>query len=98
MQERFTIAEAAAKLNISTSGLENWINQAKLRRAVDEQRMENDMRAHYLTRPQLEQLAALHRRTLKDDDVERRFAALEQRIERLEALIANQGGISEVGS
>lgn len=91
MEERYILAEAAEKLGVSKGTLVNWIERAKLRAEVDRQRMEDDMRAHYLTRPQLEQLAALHRRALKGDDIRERMAALERRMERLEALIAHQG-------
>ena len=94
MEKRYTMAEAAYLLNISTSSLENWINDAKMRAIVKRQRMETDMRAHYLTRPQVEQLAALHQRTLRDgeeSDIGQRLAAIEERLARLEALIAHQG-------
>ena len=99
MEKRYTIAEAAYLLNISTSGLENWITDAKMRAIVQKQRMETDMRSHYLTKAQLEQLAALHRRTLREEsDIGQRLTAIEERLERLEALIANQRDTSTTSS
>lgn len=94
MEKRYTMAEAAYMLNISASGLEKWISDAKMRAIVKKQRMETDMRSHYLTKTQLEQLAALHRRTLREreeSDMGQRLAAIEERLTRLEALIAHQG-------
>lgn len=64
VEERYTFQEATEKLDISRSTLLNWIARAGLREAVDEQVMEYDQRAHYLTRAQLEQLAKVHRRAL----------------------------------
>lgn len=102
MEERYILIEAAGILDISKRALDQWIDRAGMRSVVNKQRMETDMRARYLTRSQLEQLAALHRRTLRGDgeigEVRQRLAAVEERLARLEALITHQGGISEVGS
>lgn len=99
MEKRYTMAEAAYMLNISASGLEKWITDAKMRSIVKKQRMETDMRSHYLTKAQLEQLAALHRRTLREEsDIGQRLAAMEERLERLEALIAHQGDNTSTSS
>ncbi len=95
MEKRYTMAEAAYMLNISASGLEKWITDAKMRSVVKKQRMETDMRSHYLTKAQLEQLATLHRRTLREEqDIGQRLAAVEERLARLEALMAHQGDSS----
>jgi len=85
-------------LGVSRKTLEGWLVRDGMSSIVRKQRMETDMRAHYLTKAQLEQLAALHRRALKGDDVRERMAALERRMERLEALIAHQGDTSTTSS
>lgn len=90
MEDRYILVDAAQKLSISKSTLLNWIARANLREAVNKQVMEGDLRAFYLTRAQLEQLAALHRRKI-GESIGERVAALEQQVavltEKVEELI-----------
>lgn len=82
-------------LGISKSTLDDWLVKAKLRRTVDRQRFPDDMRQRYMTRAQLDQLAAAHRRQLTTPTtidplarLEAVDAALTERIEALEARVA----------
>lgn len=98
-EERIPIAEALARLEISKSAFDRWIEQAGLRQRLNKQRFPDDMRQRYLTRAQLDQLAAAHRRQIgeaKATDPLARLeavdAALTERIEALEARVAELEG------
>lgn len=91
-QDRYTIPEALQVLGISKSALDSWIKRAGLRESISSQRMEDDMREHFITREQLESLATSHRRQIATtannlDPLARLEAvdsALTERIEKLE--------------
>jgi polyhydroxyalkanoate synthesis regulator phasin len=94
-QKKYTYGEAMGLLGISKSTLEEWITKAKLRSTVKKQYYPDDMRQHYLLRPQLELLAAAHRRQLATPTtidplarLEAANAALTERIEALEQRVA----------
>jgi polyhydroxyalkanoate synthesis regulator phasin len=94
-QKKYTYGEAMALLGISKSTLEEWITKAKLRNIVKKQYYPDDMRQHYLLQPQLELLAAAHRRQLATPAtidslarLEAVAAALTERIEALEQRVA----------
>jgi polyhydroxyalkanoate synthesis regulator phasin len=93
-EDRISIADALEMLQVSKSTLEDWIHKAKLRNAVNKQRFPDDMRQRFLTRVQVEQLAAAHRRqiaTAAELDPLARLeavdAALTERIEALETRV-----------
>ena len=48
--------------------------------------MEHDLRSHYLTPEQLQQLAADHRRVIKDDEAKRAAAAQEEVLQLIDLL------------
>jgi len=91
VKERYTIAEAVSALQTSKSTLYTWMLRADLVEPVKRQRMPDDWREHYLTRAQVEELAAAHRRTLDQagaPDVQAVDSALSERIERVEGRLS----------
>lgn len=88
--KQYTLEEAAQALGVSTTTLRLWVREIKdLHAAVEQQRVEYDMRQRYLTLEQVQALAVAHGRELRQDDENtgQRLAALEKRIERLEAFL-----------
>ncbi len=93
--ERYRLEEAAEALGVGLSTLRIWLAASSaLRKAVQKQRLDYDMRRHYLTGDQLRELAEGHGRTLTPrdqatrlEDLEAVDAALTERIEALETRV-----------
>ncbi|GEM_PF-2897065 len=95
MKEHYSLSEAQEALGVSKSTLEAWLRKEKaLTQALKKQRFPDDMRQKFLTRAQLEQLAAAHRRQIATPDtldplarLEAVDSALSERIDALEARV-----------
>lgn len=92
--EYYRLEEAAEVLQVGLSTLREWIDVTGLRKTVQQQRLDYDLRRHYLTGDQLNALATAHGRTLKPYDQIRRLenleainTALQQQIQALETRV-----------
>lgn len=84
--EQYSMSEAARALGVSLRTLTRWIDQQGIAR----DRPFSDMRQRTLSRAQVEQLAATHKRTLRPIDLEgiaANLGELYERMERLEAKV-----------
>jgi hypothetical protein len=83
-KDRYSLEEARQLLGISKSGLEKWLLRARLEPTRDK----DDMRLRWLSRAQIEQLAAAHHRQFQElehvPDMQALDSALSERLDAIE--------------